>query len=433
MRYERVILPNGVRVLISDMPEARSVSVVVYVGVGSRAETKRNAGTSHFLEHMVFKGTANRPSASEISQQIEGVGGSVNASTDKEATVFSAFVPARHYLLALDIVADLIRAPLLREADVESERNVIIEEIRMYRDQAQDRVHTLIDELLYRDHPLGWEIAGREAVVRGLTAPGLRDFMETAYAPSRIVVGLAGHLDTQEAMTAVHSHFADIAERPAVHLRPVPRPGRVRTRTLAKRGEQAHLCIGWRTVPQHHPDKFVVDMLNAVLGEGMSSRLFLELREKRALAYDVHSYAANYSDTGHLVIYAGVAPSRANEAADAALAEVARLRDEPVPEAELLRVRDFAKGRIELRLEHSRGVSSWLAGQELFLDRIRSVEELCAIIDGIGADEIQRAAREYLRPELAYLAAVGQRAVVSGLHAPLDEAAPEATAMEEAS
>ena len=170
MRYERVVLPNGVRVLVKDMPEARSASVAVYVGVGSRAETKINAGTSHFLEHMVFKGTANRPSASEISQQIEGVGGSVNASTDKEATVFSSFVPARHYLLALDIVADMVRAPLLRETDVESERNVIVEEIRMYRDQAQDRVHSLIDELLYPNHPLGWEVAGRQAVVLGLTA-----------------------------------------------------------------------------------------------------------------------------------------------------------------------------------------------------------------------------------------------------------------------
>ncbi|HEY8862173.1 MAG TPA: pitrilysin family protein, partial [Candidatus Limnocylindria bacterium] len=239
MQYERVVLPNGVRVLVKDMPEARSASIAVYVGVGSRAETKLNAGTSHFLEHMVFKGTANRPSASEISQQIEGVGGSVNASTDKEATVFSSFVPARHYLLALDVVADMVRAPLLRESDVESERNVIVEEIRMYRDQAQDRVHTLIDELLYPNHPLGWEIAGRQAVVLGLTAPALREFMETHYAPERIVVAIAGRIDEAEAITAVRSRFGDLAARPAVKGKPAPRAGRTRTRTLAKRGEQA--------------------------------------------------------------------------------------------------------------------------------------------------------------------------------------------------
>ena len=421
MRFDRVALPNGVRVLVSEMPEARSASVAVYVGVGSRSESKLNAGTSHFLEHMVFKGTASRPTASEISQQIEGVGGSVNAATDREATVFSSFVPARHYLLALDIVADMVRSPLLRESDVESERNVIVEEIRMYRDQAQDRVHTMIDELLYPNHPLGWEIAGREAVVLGLTAPSLREFMATQYAPSRIVVALAGRIDAAAAVAAATARFGDVPERPAVALRAVTRPGRTRTRTLAKRGEQAHVCIGWRGVAQHHPDKFALDMLNAVLGEGMSSRLFLELREKRALTYDVHSFDSNYSDAGHLVIYAGVAPTRAKEAVAAALAEVARLRDELVPEVELSRVRDFVKGRIELRLEHSRGVSSWLAGQELFLERIRSVEELSAIIDGISAADIQRVARTYLRPELAYLAAVGPRAIVAELRAPGDE------------
>ena len=430
MRYERVALSNGVRVLVKDMPEARSASVAVYVGVGSRAETKANAGTSHFLEHMVFKGTANRPSASEISQQIEGVGGSVNASTDKEATVFSSFVPARHYLLALDVVADMVRAPLLRESDVESERNVIVEEIRMYRDQAQDRVHTLIDELLYPNHPLGWEIAGRQAVVLGLTAPGLRGFMETHYAPGRVVVAIAGRIDEQEAITAVRARFGDLPSRTPIKGKPAPRAGRTRTRTLAKRGEQAHVCIGWRGVPQLHPDKFPIDILNAVLGEGMSSRLFLEIREKRALAYDVHSYISNYSDAGQLVIYAGVAPTRAREAVAAALAEVARLRREPVAEAELLRVRDFVKGRIELRLEHSRGVSSWLAGQELFLERIRSVEELVAIIDGISAADLQRVAQRYLRPELAYLAAVGPRATVSELVAPDGDEEP---AMERAS
>jgi predicted Zn-dependent peptidase len=421
MEYERVTLLNGVRVLVKDMPEARSASVAVYVGVGSRSETKVNAGTSHFLEHMVFKGTANRPSASEISQQIEGVGGTVNASTDKEATVFSSFVPARHYLLALDVVSDMVRAPLLRESDVESERNVIVEEIRMYRDQAQDRVHTLIDELLYPNHPLGWEIAGREPVVLGLTAAGLREFMDTYYAPSRIVVAIAGRIDEAEAITAVRARFEDLPVRPPIATRPAPKSGRTRTKTLAKRGEQAHVCIGWRGVPQLHPDKFALDMLNAILGEGMSSRLFLELREKRALTYDVHSYVSNYADAGHLVIYAGVAPTRAREAVGAALAEVARLRADRVTEVELTRVRDFVKGRIELRLEHSRGVSSWLAGQELFLDRVRSVEELIAIIDGIGADDLQRVARQYLRPELAYLAAVGPRATIAELSAPEGE------------
>src|SRR6266567_3064912 len=162
MEHRRATLPNGLRILVGEMPETRSVSLAMYVGVGSRIETKVDAGTSHFLEHMVFKGSAKRPTAADISQVIESKGGVVNASTDKEVTVFWSRVPARHYLVALDVIADLIRAPMLRPKDVESERNVIVEELRMYRDQPQDRVHTLVDELLYPRHPLGWEVAGRE-------------------------------------------------------------------------------------------------------------------------------------------------------------------------------------------------------------------------------------------------------------------------------
>ena len=415
MRYERETLPNGLRILVSEMPETRSVSLAVYVGVGSRVEDRTNSGTAHFLEHILFKGTAKRPAAQDISQAIEGVGGVVNASTDKEVTVFWSRMVARHYLLALDVIADMIRAPLLRPADVDQERKVVLEELRMYRDQASDRVHGIIDELLYPNHPLGWETAGKEKVVAALTPDALRGFMDRAYAPDRTVIALAGRLDAAEAMTAVRAHFGDMSRREALRSRPAPAPSRVQAKHVVKRGEQAHLCVGWRGVPQAHPDRYALDILNAVLGEGMSSRLFVELREKRALAYDVHSYGTNYVDAGHLVIYAGVAPASAGEALAVALDQVARLRDEPVGEAELVHVRDFAKGRIELRLEDTRGVSAWLAGQEMLLGRVRTVDELCAIIDSVGPADIQRVARQYLRPELAYVAAVGPRTALATL------------------
>ena len=201
--HHHTTLPNGIRVLVAEMPETRSVSMAIYVGIGSRVETKNDAGTSHFLEHMLFKGTAKRPTAADISQEIESRGGVVNASTDKEVTVFWSRVPARHYLVALDVVADMLRAPVLRATDVESERRVIVEELRMYRDQPQDRVHTLVDELLYPRHPLGWEVAGREDVVLGMTTDGLRAFMQRGYAPSRTVVALAGPIRADEAVLAV--------------------------------------------------------------------------------------------------------------------------------------------------------------------------------------------------------------------------------------
>jgi predicted Zn-dependent peptidase len=424
MEYRKVTLQNGLRVLVGEMPETRSVSLAVYVGIGSRIETKDDAGTSHFLEHMVFKGSAKRPTAADISQVIESKGGVVNASTDKEVTVFWSRVPARHYLVALDVIADLIRAPMLRSTDVDSERNVIVEELRMYRDQPQDRVHTLVDELLYPRHPLGWEVAGREEVVLGMTSDRLRDFMQRGYAPSRTVVALAGPLSADEAIAAVDEALGGLAPREVVRSKPAPRAGKAHAKLLGKRAEQTNLCVGWRSVHTTHADKFSIDMLNAVLGEGMSSRLFLELREKRGLAYDVHSYDANYSDAGHLVVYAGFAPQNGAEVLKAIMREVARLREELVPDVEIERVRDFAKGRLELRLEDTRGVSGWLAGQELFLGRVRSVEEVCAIIDGVTPADMQRVAREYLRPELAYVAAIGPRASLAAIAPPLADELP---------
>ncbi len=421
VEYVKRTLANGVRILVAEMPETRSASLAVFVGAGSRMESRGDAGTSHFLEHMVFKGTAKRPTAADISMDIESRGGVVNAATDKEVTVFWSRVPARHWRVALDVVADMILAPMLRDSDVESEKKIIVEELRMYRDQPQDRVHTLVDELLYPNHPLGWEVAGREKVIVGMAAAGLHDFMARGYAPKKIVVALAGKIDATEVTEAIAELFAPIVDRPAPRLVRAPGSSKTRVKLLGKRTEQAHVCIGWRGVPQVHPDKYTLDMLNAILGEGMSSRLFLELREKRALAYDVHSFSSNYVDAGHLVVYAGVAPDRLGEVVDATLAQVARLRDEIVPPDELERVRDFNKGRLELRLEDTRGVSNWLAGQELFLDRVRSVEEVCDIIDGVSAEDIRRAARQYLRSELAYVAAIGPRAAIATVGAPVGD------------
>src|SRR2546430_4342030 len=208
MEYRKAPPRTGLRTLVGEMPETRSVSLAVYVGGGARSETKVVAGTSNFLEHMVFKGSAKRPTAADISQVIESKGGVVNASTDKEVTVFWSRVPARHYLVALDVIADMIRAPMLRPDDVESERRVVVEELRVYRDQPQDRVHTLIDELLYPRHPLGWEVAGREQVVLAMDADALRAFMSRNYAPGRSVVALAGRLVADEAIAAVQEQFA---------------------------------------------------------------------------------------------------------------------------------------------------------------------------------------------------------------------------------
>src|SRR5256886_1893465 len=265
MEYRKVTLSNGLRILVGEMPETRSVSIAVYVGIGLRIETKDDAGTSHFLEHMVFKGSAKRPTAADISQVIESKGGVVNASTDKEVTVFWSRVPARHYLVALDVIADLIRAPMLRPTDVDSERNVIVEELRMYRDQPQDRVHTLLDELLYPRHPLGWEVAGREEVVLAMTADRLREFMQRGYAPSRTVVALAGPLSADEAVAAGCEGFWGLSPRGLSRAQTGPRAGQAPLKPARKGAAGNQTLVGWRSVHTTHADKFSVDMMNAVL------------------------------------------------------------------------------------------------------------------------------------------------------------------------
>ena len=423
MNYTRTVLENGLRVLIAPMPEARSVTASVVVGAGSRYERRSESGISHFLEHIVFKGSAKRPTAPEISIAVEALGGVLNAFTDKEVTGFWARVPARHYLVALDVLADLLRKPMLREADVIGERKVILEEIRMNLDAPQDLVHVMMDGLLFPNSPLGWETAGRAAVVMKITADALRNYMERHYAPGRIVVALAGPLDVAEAEAAVASQFGEMAKKSPPRFREAPASSGVHRRLRAKRGEQAHILIGYRGVPNGHPDKYALDMLNAVFGEGMSSRLFLELREKLSLAYDVHSFVSNYSDAGMLGIYAGVAPQRTAEAHAVAMREVDRLIGEPVGEVELSRVKDFVKGRMELRMEDTRGVGMWIAGQELLLGEIRSLEELAAIIDGITPADIQRVASAYLRPELSYTTVVGPQTALATMSEPAAPAA----------
>ena len=423
MEYARSVLDNGLRVLVAPMPEARSVTVSVVVGAGSRYERRLESGISHFVEHIVFKGSAKRPTAPEISQAVESLGGIINAFTDKEVTGFWARVPARHYLIALDVLADMLRHPILRESDVIAERQVIVEEIRMNLDAPQDLVHVMMDALLFPNSPLGWETAGRAAVVMKITAAALRSYMERQYAPERIVVTLAGPLDVAEAQAAVTSHLGDMARRPPQRYREAPPPSGVHRRLRAKRGEQAHIVIGYRGVSHAHPDKYALDMLNAVLGEGMSSRLFLELREKLSLAYDVHSFVSNYSDAGMVGIYAGVAPQRTAEAHAAAMREVERLLREPVGDAELSRVKDFIKGRMELRMEDTRGVGMWIAGQELLIGHIRSLEELAAIIDSVTVEDIQRVANTYLRPELSYSTVVGPQTALATMTEPAAPAA----------
>ncbi|HEX2883301.1 MAG TPA: pitrilysin family protein [Candidatus Limnocylindria bacterium] len=426
--HRRSVLDNGLRVVTQSMPQARSASVALVVPVGSRHEDAEHAGLSHILEHLVFKGTRRHPEAGTLSQHLEGVGGSLNASTDRELTVYSAKVPAERLDVALEAVSELALHPLLRRRDLTAEKPVIVDEIRMYVDSPSDHVFTLFDELLYGDHPLGREIAGTIGSVRRATHEAVLAHWRAAYRPAGMVLSVAGRID--------HDHVTSVAAGwtaagPEVNGRaPRPLPGAVVPPKPAARGtlrvshrrlSQGNLCLGMPGVARDHPDRWALDLVGAVLGDGMGSRLFLELRERQSLVYDVSTFSAMYADAGTFGIHAGFDPEDAHRVVSAILAELERVVDGPVPAAELERARAYTRGRLELRMEDSGAVAGWLAMGESLLPRILTVEEVIERLEAVTADDLLRVARRYLAPTEARLAVLGpfrsRRAFERALHA----------------
>jgi predicted Zn-dependent peptidase len=367
-------------------------------GGGSRLEDERQAGVSHFIEHLNFKGTKRRPSSKEIADAIEGVGGFINASTDKELTAYWARVPSEHMDLALDVLFDIVSNSKLDPADVERERMVILEELRMYQDQPQEFVQNLFEELIWPDHPLGRDIAGTEESVTRLTRDDILEYADAHYRLPNLVIAAAGSLDDASTLPIVTPRLTLPADMNGA-LPALP-PGSLEgPRLLLRRRktEQAHISFGVRVPSYLHPDRYAVDLLNTVLGEGMSSRLFLSIRERLGLAYDVHSFTQKHRDTGYLAVYIGVDPKKAVEAVNAAIAECRKLQEEEVTQEELERAKEFTKGRLRLELETTNGVAFWLCYQELLLKEIRSVEDEVTQIDAVTAADIKRVANDILQ------------------------------------
>ncbi len=405
--YRKSVLTNGLRVLTSEMPHTRSATVSIYVGAGSRYEADEEAGLSHFLEHMLFKGASRRPTAKEISVAIEGVGGISNAATDRELTVYYAKVPHTAVLEAVDVLADMVSAPIMDPAELEKERHVILEELAAIEDNPAELAGILVDETLWPDQPLGRTIGGTPESVRSLPASAVERYLRAQYVPGNMVLAVAGNVRHEEVVEAAERWLG--AMRPGTPRAWFPAVGRNGAAPVAVREkvtEQAHVCIAFPSVPLGHPDRYAVDIVSALLGEGMSSRLFLELREERALVYDVHSYASGFRDAGCLTIYAGCDPENARVTAEAIVEEVEKLRG-GVPEDELEKAKEMVRGRVLLRLEDTRAVSGWLGAQELLLDRVLTVDDVLARIDAVAAEDVTRVMNAYFRPEQAVLAAVG--------------------------
>ena len=410
--YERSVLDNGLRVVTQPMGGARSVAVGLFVGVGSRREDEAHAGLSHLLEHLAFKGTRLYPDAGGLSEAVEGSGGSVNASTDRELTVYSARVPAEAAARALEVVADLVLRPLLRRSDLIGEKPVIVDEIRMYVDSPGDHVFSLFDELLFGGHPLGREIAGTPRSVRRARHDTLVAHWERWYRPANIVLAAAGAIRHEEVLEIASRWFdEERGESAPTHLPaplepPSPAPaGSVRV--ALRRLSQGNLCLGMPGVARDRPDRWALDLLGAILGDGMSSRLFLELRERRSLTYDVSTFGAAYADCGTFGVHAGFDPDQAGALVAAILEQLERTVQEPVSPGELDRARAYSRGRLLLRMEETGSVAAWLGTGESLLPRILTVDEVIERLEAVTADDVLRVARRYVRPDLARLAVLG--------------------------
>jgi len=391
-------LRGGAKLVTSPMPERQSASLVMMFAGGSRDEDDRLAGASHFIEHLNFKGTERRPTSKEIAVAIESIGGFINASTDKELTAYWARVPAEHLDLGVDVLFDIVSNSKLTPADIERERMVILEELKMYQDQPQDHVQNLFEEIIWPGHPLARDIAGTEKSVASLTREDIQEFANAHYRLPNLVMGAAGALDEDVLLRAVTPRLtlpgdldgAVAAEAPGALGGPNVLLRRQRT-------EQAHVCFGVRALSYLHPDRYALDLMNTVLGEGMSSRLFLNIREKLGLAYDVHSFTQKHRDTGYLGVYLGVDPSRAVRAVEAALAELREMAASELADDELDRAKEFTKGRLRLELETTNGVAFWLTYQQLVMGEIRTIEGELAMVDAVTAADVRRVAGDILR------------------------------------
>jgi len=405
--YQISQLDNSFRIVTSTMPHTRSVCVAVFIGTGSRYESDERAGISHFIEHLCFKGTQRRATSKEISEAIEGVGGIINAATDKELTIYWCKVARPHFALAVDVLSDILANSKFDPADIERERQVIIEEINMGLDSPQQRVDMLIDEILWPEHPLGRDIAGTKDVVSSLTRQNIFDYLGLHYLANNMVVAVAGDISHEEALDTLREAFQRWQVKPPQAFAAASNnQSQPRFQSEYRDLEQAHLCLALPGLPLNHPDRFSLDLLNVVLGEGMSSRLFMEIREKRGLAYAIHSYVGHHLDSGCLIIYAGVDPRNLSTAVEAILEELSRLKDK-VPEVELTKAREMSKGRLLLRMEDTRSVAGWMGGQELMQGKILTVDEVVSIVDSIQSDDLLRVAEQVIVADKLNLAVVG--------------------------
>jgi predicted Zn-dependent peptidase len=404
--FERHTLDNGLRVLTANLDHAQSVTCMVMLAAGSRYETPDTNGIAHFSEHMFFKGTERRPSAREIAGEVDSIGGEFNAFTGKEYTAYYVKCAAEHRDIALDVLADMLRNSRFDGEEIEREKGVIIEEMNMYFDTPRDYIGGVYEQLLYGDQPLGWDIIGRKETVRGATRDTFMGYLNNWYKPPRMVVGIAGKIgdDALERATAL---FGDLPAGETGEPEPARAYQNERVRVFTKQSDQAHVILGVPSYPLEHPDRYPLQMVATVLGGGMSSRLFTEVRERRGLAYYVFGLNHSYTDAGSLYSQAGVDINRIDEAVTTIAAELRKIAAETVPADELEKARNFTKGRFVLQLESPQGLILFGLRKEVLERRAPDPEEVLAGVDAVTAEDVQRVAQDLISAESLRLALIG--------------------------
>jgi predicted Zn-dependent peptidase len=399
-------LPNGIKVITETMPHVRSVSVGVWVSSGSRRETAEQNGISHFIEHMLFKGTANR-SAEAIARSVDSIGGNLDAFTAKEMVCFNTKVLDEHLPVALDVLSDLVLNPAFRAEDIEKEKGVILEEIKMDADSPDYLVHEIFSSNFWKDHSLGKPILGTRETVNRFNQAVVQDYYRSVYTPANLLITAAGNLTHERLVSLARERFESLAVAPPEPPQAVPSTHARVSLKSKKDLEQVHVCLGVPSYPIPHKDRFACYVLNTMLGGGMSSRLFQNIRERQGLAYAVFSELNPYSDTGCLSVYAGTSLESAKQVVESVLKEFTDLKQQLAPAEEVRRAKDHLKGSLMLSLESTSSRMSNLARQEMHFQRFFSLDELAESIENITAEDVQRVAQTFFDQKNVALTVLG--------------------------
>ena len=405
--FQKTVLQNGLRVVTVEKPESHSIASGVFVKAGSRNEEPKINGISHFLEHMVFKGTKKFPTQLAVSEAIEGVGGELNAWTDQDHTFYHNKVPQTQLARSLEVLSEMLLHPLLRQEDINREKGVIVEEINRKQDNPASHVWELITDTLWPHQPLGMPVLGTKETVTGFSSKDFRAYMGSWYEPKNMILVVAGKTTHEAVLKEAEKRFGALANRKVdkiVGAQELQEEPRVMIHT--KKTDQAHLIIGFHALSYADPDRYAFDVMNTVLGQGMSSRLFMRIREEKGLAYHIHSQDENYQDTGGLFIQAGLNLGKLQHAVEAIVEELRKLKEESVGKSELTRVKQFIRGTVEMSVDDTESMSVWFGKGELFEPEIKTPQEVIQLIEKVTPEDIQRVAGRVFQPQKAGLALI---------------------------